>query len=174
MAFQVVFVVESDERSRSDIIYIRSIMDHLYNFRIRSDVKISEVFMAGKGNYNKNKIINSIRTKIKQYKTIGETYVIYCFDTDKYDSDPNDKKVLKDEKEFCRDNGYEFVWFCHDVEEVFLGHSVPKGEKTDWARKYIASDWIKMVNIDNLKSDVMVKGRSNIMTVLGKIFRFVT
>ena len=127
--------------------------------------------MSGKGNYSKNKIINAIKTKIRQYQINGKTRVIYCFDTDKYDSNPSDKKILKDEEEFCRDNGYEFVWFCHDIEEVFWGHSVPKGEKTDWARKYSINDGVKTVKLVNLKSDVMTKGRSNIMTVLDGLFQ---
>lgn len=171
MAFQIVFVVESDERSRSDIIYIRSVLDKLYNFRSRSDVKVSEVFMKGKGNYNKKKITNAVKAQIKGYQINGETHVIYCFDTDKYDSDPIDTKILKEEEKFCRDNGYEFVWFCHDVEEVFLGHSVPRSEKTNWARKYSANDWIEIVKLDNLKSNVMAKGRSNLTIVLEKFFR---
>ena len=32
MAFQIILVVESDERSRSDIIYIRSVLDRYILF----------------------------------------------------------------------------------------------------------------------------------------------
>ena len=166
MAFQIIFVMEADAKSRSDYIYIRSILDEYYNFRSRNDVKISEVFMGGKGNYKKKKVINSIKADIKKYSAIGETHVIYCFDTDDYDKDPDDRKLLSDEEKYCRDNDYEFVWFCHDIEEVFLGKSVAKSEKTDIARRYSANNLVRNVNKNSLASKKMSKGKSNLRMVL--------
>lgn len=168
MAFQIILVVESDERSRSDIIYIRSVLDRYYGFRKLNDVKISEVFMAGKGNYNKRRVTNPIANMIKQYRSIGETIVIYCFDTDRYDSDSNDKRLFDDHKKYCYDNGYEFVWFCHDIEEVFLGKSVAKSEKGDKAIQYTTKSGIEDIRMDRLTADEVAKGRSNLMLVLDK------
>lgn len=115
-------------------------------------------------------MVNAIESNIKKYKAIGETYVIYCFDTDKYDSEPEDKKLLSDEEKYCRDNGYEFVWFCHDIEEVFLGKSVAKSEKTDSARRYSANNGITNVNKNNLNAEVFAKRKSNLLSVLNKCF----
>lgn len=170
MAFQLVFVVEADDKSRSDYIYIRSVLNKWYNLHLRNDVKVSAVFMGGKGNCEKKSITNTIKSYEKKYSKIGKTHVIYCFDTDKYDSNPEDLKLLSKEEAFCRDNGYEFVWFCHNIEEVFLGKSVVDGEKTSRARKYAANEEVNSVNQNLLKAEDMGKRKSNLMIVLDKIF----
>ena len=169
MTVQVVIVVEADERSRSDYIYIRSVLEKWFDLHVVSNVKFSVVFMGGKGNYNKKKIENAINNHIKRFSVLGETHVMYCFDTDKCDSDPYDKKLLADEEKYCMDNGYEFVWFCHDIEEVFLGKSVAKSEKTDKARRYSANKGIDNINKENLKAKTMTKGKSNLLCVLNKL-----
>ncbi len=48
MAFQLIFVVESDEESRSDYMYIRAVLDKCYGVLARKDIKITPVFMRGK------------------------------------------------------------------------------------------------------------------------------
>ena len=169
MAIQIVIVVEADERSRSDYIYIRSVLEKWFNLHMLSNVKYSAVFMGGKGNYNKKKIVNEINTHVKRFNALGETHVVYCFDTDKYDSDPYDRKLLSDEEKYCKDNDYDFVWFCHDIEEVFLGKSVAKSEKTDKARRYSANNGIDNIDKENLKAKTMTKGKSNLLCVLNKI-----
>ncbi len=39
MAFQIIFVVEADEQSRSDYMYIRAVLDKYYNALTRKDIK---------------------------------------------------------------------------------------------------------------------------------------
>ena len=95
---------------------------------------------------------------------------MYCFDTDKYDSNPDDARTLQEEKKYCDDNGYGFVWFCHDIEEVFLGKSVPKTEKTNKAREYITSNRAYIIKKSDFQSTNMVKGRSNLVQVIEKYF----
>jgi hypothetical protein len=168
MAFQIIFVMEADEKSRSDYFYIRSVLDKWYDFRSRNDVKISEVFMGGKGNYNKKKVVNSIQSKAGYYRMTGETHVIYCFDTDKYDSIPAEKIMFQCEKEYCEEHGYEFVWFCQTIEDVFLGNIVSKSEKTDSAKRFKIRGGIKDVKIDNLTADTIARKKSNLITVLDK------
>ena len=41
MACQLILVVESDEKSRSDFIYINSVLNELYDIRLRNDIKIT-------------------------------------------------------------------------------------------------------------------------------------
>ena len=171
MANQIIFVMEADEKSRSDYIYIRSVLDKYYDFRKRSDVKITPVFMCGKGNYNKKKIRNKVEDCIKRYRNLGESDVIYCFDTDMFDSEPEDKRIMLDEQRFCIENGYEFVWFCHNIEEVFLGKSVGKNEKTEKARRYVTSGGIDKVKRDRLNTNKMHKGNSNLLLVVDKYFK---
>ena len=170
MAFQIVLVMEADDKSRTDYIYVKSILERKYNLSRRTDVKISPVFMGGKGNYNKKKVQNKINGVIKQYQKIGESFVIYCFDTDKYESNTADQTAITEEKQYCLENGYEFVWFCHDVEEVFLGKSVASGEKVAEAKKYITNNMVDKVKMNNLKSQVFTKGKSNLLLILEDAF----
>ena len=122
--------------------------------------------MKGKGNYKKvGKRISALQ---KIYKNIGESYVIYCFDTDKYNVDSEANRILCEEKKYCVDNGYDFIWFCHDIEEVFLGKSVAKSEKTEKAKQYITRHKIKDLRRAKLKSNVMARGKSNLLLILEK------
>ncbi|MBR5420675.1 MAG: hypothetical protein IK115_05960 [Lachnospiraceae bacterium] len=168
MGFQIVLVVEANEKAQTDYIYIKSILNHVYNIRLRNDIKISPVFMGGKGNYEK--VSNKINKLVKAYNYIGESCVIYCFDTDKYDSDTGDEKALHDEMQYCADNGYEFVWFCHDIEEVFLGKSVSNSEKTEKAKSYSARHGVENLNLKAFEAKVMGKKKSNLLLILKKYF----
>jgi hypothetical protein len=171
MAFQIVFVVESDKVSKTDYMYIRTILLDYYNVLARKDVRITSIFMAGKGKYDQPKVLKDVNKAINAYKVNGDTYVIYCFDTDKYDSSPEDAQIIRTEEQFCKDKGYDFVWFCHDVEEVFLGHSIDSSEKTDAAKKYFANDKHRKIKIDSLKAKVYGKGKSNMISVLDKYLK---
>ena len=168
MACQLILVVESDEKSRSDFIYINSVLNELYDIRLRNDIKITPVFMGGKGNYKR--VSGKIKKFQQAYKRNGKSYVIYCFDTDKYDTNPEEQRILKDEEKYCNDNGFEFVWFCHDIEEVFIGKSVLNSEKTAKAIQYSVRHGIEKVKMGNMKSKVMSKGKSNLLLVLEKYF----
>ncbi len=170
MAHQLMFALESDEKSRSDYMYIKSVLNKWYNLNSRNDVKVSPVFMRGKGNYNKSGVIKRIKELIKNYRMTGDSQVIYCFDTDKYENNPNDSKLLSDAEEYCRHNGYEFVWFCHDIEEVFLGKTVPKSEKTAAAKRYLMINGINDVCEDSLSAKKIAPKKSNLLTVLRRLF----
>ena len=168
MAIQIIFVMEADEKSRSDYMYIRTVLDKHYNILQRKDIKIMPVFMGGKGNYQKAKVERTITGNVKKYSVNGESKIVYCFDTDKYDSNPEDSKLLNQEQDYCASKGYDFVWFCHDIEEVFLGHSVKQSEKTDIARKFMANASKSAIVVNNLNVDSIGKGKSNLIRVLDK------
>ena len=172
MSFQIILVVEADDTSKSDFLYVNSILNEWYNIRIRNDIKISTVYMGGKGKYKR--VLGKINKLQNAYNYIGRSYVIYCFDTDKYDSEPEDKRILIEEEQYCEDNGYDFVWFCHDIEEVFWGHSVPNKDKPEKAKQYSAKHGIKSLNMQKLKARVKGKGKSNILLVLEKYLDFGT
>ena len=167
MDVQLVLVLECDEKSRSDYMYIKSVLDEWYKISMSINIKISSVFMRGKGNYKKKDVFNKIEKLQKAYMH-GNTKVLFCFDTDRYEIAPADKQMLVEEQEYCKEKGYEFVWFCHDIEEVFLGKSVSKNEKTDKAKQYISNGGVKQIKIQNLQADDMSKGKSNLVYVLQK------
>ena len=169
MSFQLILVVEADERSKSDYLYIRSVLTEWYGIQSKTDLKVTPIYMGGKGNYRKK--IKEINKYKKAYAHIGNSQVIFFFDTDKYDSLPDDQRLLHEEEQYCRENGFEFVWFCHDIEEVFLGKSVLKSEKTEKAKQYSISNRIKILKRKNVGSTSMVKGKSNLIIVLEKYLR---
>ena len=41
-----------------------------------------------------------------------------------------------DIENFCRQNGYKFVWFCRDIEEVFLHKTVDDSKKKEEVAKF--------------------------------------
>lgn len=68
--------------------------------------------MNGKSNYNSTKVAREIKKMTKDY-IIGETVVLYCIDTDAYESNADQAKELDVISSYCRNNGYELIWFCH-------------------------------------------------------------
>ena len=172
MGMQVIICVEASKECKSDVIYIRKTIQQFYKIG-QADVLFSYVYMDGKGNYSSPKIGKRINDYVKLYKAgnpKGENVVIMCFDCDNYDTEQEDARFLKDAKEFCRINGYCFVWFCKDIEHVYIGKSVPQNQKKDTAARFAKSNGIAKVDISTLKmDDCYQKGKSNLCTVLDKI-----
>ena len=173
MGMQVIICVEASKESKSDTIYIRNTIRKFYKIG-QADVRFTYVCMGGKGNYSTKKIDKEIRDYVKQYKVgnpKGESVLIMCFDCGDYDTEHDDAKFLEDAKDFCRNNGYRFVWFCKDIEQVYLGESVPKKQKKESAERFAKSNGIAGVDISILKLDDQYrKGKSNLCTVLDKLF----
>ena len=60
MGVQLIFVVEANKSCKSDWIYIKSTIDYFYEYN-RTGLKLSPVYMDGKGNY---------KQKEKEVKTL--------------------------------------------------------------------------------------------------------
>ena len=166
MSFQIILVMETDEKSKSDYIYINSVLTEWYNIRMRNDIKITPIYMGGKGNFKR--IIRKIESHQKAYAHTGKSQVVYCFDTDRYETEPEAKNLLCEEKKYCDDKGFDFVWFCHDIEEVFLGRSVPKSEKIKEAIRYGKNQGIKKLQRGLFRSEEMSNGKSNLLIILDR------
>ena len=54
MGVQLIFVVETNKKCNSDWIYIKETIEHFYLYD-RIKVKLSVVYMDGRGNYSSNK-----------------------------------------------------------------------------------------------------------------------
>ena len=131
MGIQFIFVVETNKKCNSDWIYIKDTIEHFYVYE-RTRVKLSVVYMDGRGNYNSKKKEKEKERLISQYSVTSksnQSKVIYCFDCDEYNSNPDDSKFLEDAKKYCDDKGYDFVWFCKDVEQVYIGKKVDDSQK---------------------------------------------
>ena len=94
--------------------------------------------------------------------------VIYCIDLDGYESNPDQVMVNQKIHEYIVKKGFELVWFCHDIEEVYYGNSVNKADKTKMATEYKKKALITNVNEKKLRAKKEAKGTSNILDVLGK------
>ena len=71
MSTQFIFAVETNKSCNSDWIYIKSTIEHFYEYE-PSQVKLSVVYMDGKGNYNSAKKEREIRSLISQYKSTAK------------------------------------------------------------------------------------------------------
>lgn len=169
MGLQLVFVVETNKKCNSDWIYIKDTIEHFYSYEC-TQIKFSVVYMEGKWKYDKKeKQINSF---ISQYKAMSESNkskVIFCFDCDDYDINQGDADFLKKAKKHCDSNGYDFVWFCKDVERVYLGNKVDDSKKKTVAAKFKEKRLIANVNSKQLTVNNFRANSSNIMAILDKI-----
>ena len=90
-------------------------------------MKLSPVYMDGKGKYKQKE--KEVKSLISQYSKVSKgnkSKVIYCLDCDECDSKSEDLTFLKTVKKYCDDRGYDFIWFCKDVEQVYIGKRVDK------------------------------------------------
>lgn len=171
MDLQLILVVETNKDVMSDWIYIKECIEHFYTFD-QAHVRLKPVFMDGKGKYKSKK--REIETLKKQYNSVSDsrrTEIIYCFDCDDYDSKPEDAEFLARVKQYCSTNGYEFVWFCKDVERVFLGRKVDDSKKKDESARFKKKGLISEVHENNLKVERYSNNSSNLMRVLDKFLK---
>lgn len=170
MGLQLIFAVETNKKCKSDWIYIKETIDKFYEYS-QSQVKLSVVYMDGKGKYQNKSVKREINKLIKQYAATSKTNeskVIYCFDCDDYDRNQEDATFIKNAGQYCETEGYEFVWFCKDVERVYLGEKVKDSQKQKEAVIFKTKKMINNVNIKNLRMDNYRSNTSNIINILDK------
>ena len=168
MGLQLIFAVETNKKCNSDWIYIKDTIEHFYSYE-RTQVKFSVVYMDGKGNYNSNKKEKEIKSLTAQYRSTSKTNrtsVIYCFDCDDYDNKIDDRNFLEEVRKYCAGAGYEFVWFCKDVEQVYIGKKVADSQKKKEAVTFKARKQISTVDSKKLLMEEYQSNTSNIMRVL--------
>lgn len=165
MSVQMIFCMETNKKADTDSIYITELLYHMYT--ITNKIKISKVYMSTKSKYNSKDVKKEIEKKIKAY-TLGNSVVIYCIDTDEFETNFEQKKELEDVSDFCKKAGYELIWFCHDVEEVFQGKKISDSEKVKEAAGFRRKKMIQEVDCKKLSSSSERKQASNILTVLDK------
>ncbi len=165
MAIQIIFCVETNKKADTDSIYISETLRHLY--QLNNQIKISKVYMRAKSRYNSKDVLREINTKTKTFN-FGDTKVIYCIDTDDYERSAEHAKELNDINRFCKEHGYDLIWFCHDVEEVFLGEKIPSSQKVQEAGAFRRKRRIEKIPLSSLSCDVIKIHTSNILTILDK------
>lgn len=169
MALQMILCLETNKRAHTDYIYIKETMDELYEIK-NNEVKISPIYMGTKTKYRSKDVLREIKQKRKLF-TLGPTKVIYCIDTDEFEKNPEHKKELCAVRQFCEKNEYDLIWFCHEVEEVFLGKKVPDSQKVKEASGYRGRKEIRKINLQQLNSEEMKASTSNILCILDQYLK---
>lgn len=191
MGLQLIFVVETNKKCKSDWIYIKDTMDKFYLYDM-AHVKLSTVYLDGKTKYKDNGKKKEVENLLRQYINLtsqNKSVVIYCFDCDDHDTKADDKTFLEDIQEFCKKKNeeekqkvkkneennqdvwkvkYEFVWFCKDIERVYLGKEVNDKQKKEKAVNFKANNLINKVNERKLSAESYRNNSSNILSVLDK------
>lgn len=94
--------------------------------------------------------------------------VIYFIDLDDYDTNYETKKLFEDIKKYCKTHAYELVFFCRDVEEVYLGKRVNDKDKVNEVKRFKSKKMIEAVLPQNLSQNEYKINGSNILNVLDK------
>ncbi len=168
MGLQLIICVETNKKCNSDYIYIKSSIEQFYSVN-QGNIKLSPVYLDGKGNYSSKKTLKNIDTLSKQYRVSSEdnkSVVLCCFDCDEYDSRPEDMVFLDGVKSFCDEKGFKFVWFCKDIEQVYLGKSVPDNSKKNEANTFLKKKMIKDLSMEKFKAAKYQNGKSNLCIIL--------
>lgn len=166
MGTQYIFVVETNNKCKSDWIYIKDTLKRFYQWD-QTQIKLSTVYMNGKGNYkNKEKEIRSLISQYKSGGKMNESKVIYCFDCDEYEKKMADRDFLEKARQYCQSMNYEFVWFCKDIESVYLGRQVDDNSKKKEAATFNAKRKIDHVDENKLLATAYQINSSNLLCVL--------
>lgn len=168
MGLQLIFVVEADSKCKSDWIYIKDTIERFYQYD-QTQIKFSPVYMDGKGNYGKKeKKISKLESQYASASKTNKSQVMYCFDCDDYDSRPEDLKFLSTVQEYCKDRGADFIWFCKDIERVYLGKKVDKCQKKTESAAFKSKKLINNIEANKLSVTSYQANTSNIMGILDK------
>lgn len=123
--------------------------------------------MGTKTKYDSKNVLREVKEKTETY-TFGDTKVIYCIDTDDYEKNIEHNNELNEISRFCEKNGYDLVWFCHNVEDVFLGKVIPDSQKVLEARAFRKKEQIKEIPPDQLSCNTKRAHTSNMLNILDK------
>ena len=170
MGLQLIFCVETKQICKSDQIYIKKTIERFYPDD-KGKIKLSWVFMDGRGNYTTAKIKKRLEKNKKEFRTASpnnDSRVIMCFDCDDYDTKQEDRDFLSKAEKYCMDNKYDFVWFCKEIESVYLGKRVPDNMKCKEAEKFARRNMIETIDINSLKMGKYHDKRSNLCSVLDR------
>lgn len=171
----VIFVLETNDDGKTDSIYLSTVLNKYFLLKNiqYDDVNTQTLYMEGKKNYNKPKLRNRIKNLISMYKSYGNpTVVIYFFDTDSIEKEYKPGSFFHNVQTYCKENGYELVWFCKNAENVFLDKEPETlNDKLGAAKEFDRSGGINKIDEYKLSKSVIGYGYSNILLVLGKYLK---
>lgn len=171
MGLQLIVLVETDVKCKSDWIYIKETIEHFFEID-QTQIKLTPVYLGGKSKYDKkSKEISKLKSQYCATCKENDSVVLLCLDCDDYDIKSEDKAFLENAKRYCDNNGIELVWFCKDIERVYMGEKIPNTMKKAEATKFKAKGLINKVDKASLSANDYSQNCSNIISVLKKYLK---
>lgn len=160
---RILCCVETTKQADTDYQYIRETIRFFYNEP--SNIVVRPIYMESKSRYNSKSVIEQIK---RNSQNCNNTNVIYFIDTDDWNTSANDEKTIQQIQKYCIDNGYDFVFFCKDIEDVYWGKRVADTEKINAVKKFKSTHAIEKMEPKRLYRKRYQIHCSNIMNVLDK------
>lgn len=163
---RILFCIESKASADIDYKYINATIEHFY--KDEQSITRRKEYLNSKTRYNDS----AVQKKIKEFNKYsnGNSHIVYCIDVDDYSTSPERKDLLDRIIEFCRNNGYDLILFCRDIEEVYWGKRVQDNEKKAMSIRFVNTKRIISVSELKLRKTGFERKSSNILNVLDKYF----
>ncbi len=161
---QILFCLETNQKADTDWVYIRETIQQFYTDK---NVRLRPIYMGTKMNLLQKKTQKEIGNCVKAYA--GETAVVVCTDTDHYDTNPSQRDDNERIEALCAERNYRHIWFCRDIEEVYIGECVAKKDKVARAAAFRRNHGIAGRSKASLSQTSYSYGTSNILNVLDNL-----
>ena len=158
---RILFCVETTPEANTDYAYITETISRYY--QQSSKIVRRPIYMRSKSRYNSKAVQEEIRRQ-----SGPNTSVIYCIDTDDFDTSAETERQLKQIQQYCTDKGYDFVFFCRDIEDVYYGERIPDTRKIQAVRKFRTAHAIEKVRTELLERMDLQPHCSNILIILDR------
>ena len=155
----IIIRVESSKQAGIDDRYINTIIKYYYGDRH----PIRYVNMDGKGNYKKRLVKKNI-----EELSIGfsEAIVIYAIDLDNFELNSTQATLNQSIKTYCNEEGYKLIWFYPNIEYVLFNIDIKKTQKQRMVAQFVRNQNIELIDSSYLEATSIIKGYSNILTIL--------
>lgn len=170
MIKRLIFVVESDQQSKTDQMYIQKHIKKRGLLNHNLDSKY--IFLGGKAKYKDKKVLKEINKyiqDIRKFNPDAECIVIYCIDLDKHHIIKEQKKLNDEIIDYCNANGYKFIWFLEDIESVYLGKPVENKSKIKEAKIFARKPDLDVGDSKFRATTISGKNKSNIENIFKEI-----
>lgn len=170
--FQIIFVVETTRKARTDCRYIKEILNHFFQEYFKSSlITFQFVYMNGKHSWNCSRVAREIHSHIISVPE-HKTFVLYCVDMDNFVTNPTDERLIQSIIEYCdNEAGNHCILFNKNIENVLIGKSIKDSLKVKTVDNFIRKGLIKNVPEHTLRNrNPLSEKCSNVLCILEDVF----